>query len=89
MVRRHDPPHALELEAHSGPLGSARIALDIRPWDKHTLVILDAHPRRGVGALHNGVVDFLLQQRHRRMLGRLARVVEKSTPDRSRESADV
>lgn len=90
VVRRHEPPHVLELEAHSGPLGSARIALDIRPWGEHTLVVLDEHPLRGPGgALHNGAVDFLLQQRHRRMLGRLAQVVEESTPDRGGDRADV
>ncbi|GHH36233.1 SRPBCC family protein [Streptomyces candidus] len=90
VVRRHDPPHALELEAHSGPLGSARIAFDIRPWGEDTLVILDEHPLRGVGgALHNSVVDLLMQQRHRLMLGRLARVVEESAPQRSEQSADV
>jgi uncharacterized protein YndB with AHSA1/START domain len=90
VVRRYEPPHALELEAHSGPLGSARIAFDIRPWGEHTLVLLDEHPLRGVGgALHNGVVDFFLSQRHRLMLGRLARVVEESTPDRSGERVDV
>ncbi|MFJ6694812.1 SRPBCC family protein [Streptomyces sp. NPDC091272] len=90
VVRRHDPPRALELEAHSGPLGTARIALDIRPWGDDTLVIMDEHPLRGVGgALHNGALDALLQLRHRRMLGRLARVVEESAPDRSGEPVDV
>ncbi|MFD3518399.1 SRPBCC family protein [Streptomyces sp. NPDC058657] len=99
VVRRYDPPHALELEARSGPLGTARIALDIRAWGEHTLVIVDEHPLRGVGgALHNGAVDFLLQQRHRRMLGRLATVVEESAPeggpsrsgsDRSGDAVDV
>ena len=90
VVRGHEPPRFLELEAHSGPLGTARIAFDIRPWGEHTLVILDEHPLRGVGgALHNGALDALLQLRHRRMLGRLARLVEESTPDRSGTSADA
>ncbi|MFD6417643.1 SRPBCC family protein [Streptomyces sp. NPDC060194] len=98
VVRRHDPPHVLELEAHSGALGSARIAFDIRPWGEHTLVVLDEHPLRGPGAaVHNGVVDALMQLRHRRMLARLAEVVERTTseqgprrrPERGRDSADV
>ncbi|WP_405652238.1 SRPBCC family protein [Streptomyces sp. RK9] len=90
VVRRHEPPRALELEAHSGPLGTARIAFDIRPWGEHTLVILDEHPLRGMGgALHNSALDALLQLRHRRMLGQLARVVEESAPDRGGKAVHV
>ncbi len=77
VVRRYDPPQWLELEAHSGPLGTARIAFDIRAWGEGTLVILDEHPLRGMGGtLHNAAFDALLQLRHRSMLGRLARLVE-------------
>ncbi|WP_445397891.1 SRPBCC family protein [Streptomyces sp. LE64] len=80
VVRRFEPPRHLELEAHN-PLGSARIALDIRPWGDHTLVILDEHPLRGAaGALHNTLVDALIQLRHRRMLPSLATVVEREHP---------
>ncbi|MFC8124823.1 SRPBCC family protein [Streptomyces sp. NPDC057302] len=90
VVRRTEPPHALELEAYSGPLGTARIAFDIRPWGEHTLVILDEHPLRGVGgALHNSALDALLQLRHRRLLSQLARVVEESTPDRGGKAVHV
>lgn len=81
VVRRADRPHALELEAESGPLGSARIAFDIRPWGDGTLVILDEHPLRGPGgALHNTLLDAAIQLRHRRMLKRLAKLVEAWTP---------
>ncbi|MFB6718491.1 MULTISPECIES: SRPBCC family protein [unclassified Streptomyces] len=45
-VRRLDALRALELEAHGGPLGTARIAFDVRPWGDKTLVILDEHPLR-------------------------------------------
>ncbi|WP_392667572.1 SRPBCC family protein [Streptomyces sp. LN785] len=77
VVRLLDPPRALELEADSGPLGTARIAFDIRPWGDETLVVVDEHPLRGVGGrLHNAAVDALLQMRHRTMLKRLAGVVE-------------
>ncbi|MFC8127462.1 SRPBCC family protein [Streptomyces sp. NPDC057302] len=90
VVRCHEPPRTLELEAYSGPLGTARIAFDVRPWGEHTLVILDEHPLRGVGgALHNSALDALLQLRHRRMLGQLARVVEESTPDRGEKAVDA
>ncbi|MEV0494127.1 SRPBCC family protein [Streptomyces atratus] len=90
-VRRLDRPHALELEADSGPLGTARIAFDIRPWgDNKTLVILDEHPLQGFGgALHNSVMDAVLQVRHRTMLARLAKVVEDGTVERNGRPAST
>ncbi|MER5766166.1 SRPBCC family protein [Streptomyces sp. NPDC001985] len=78
-VRDVEPPHRIELEADSGRLGTARIAIEVRPWGEHTLVVVDEHPLRGPGGhLHNAAFDALLQLRHRRMLGRLAEVVERS-----------
>ena len=80
-VRRIERPRVLELEAHAGPLGTARISLDIRPWGEDTLVIVDEHPLRGGGArVHNLVVDAVLQIRHRSMLHRLAKAVESAAP---------
>lgn len=77
VVRRYEPPQWLELEAYSGILGTARIAVELRPWGDDTLVILDEHPLRGPGGtLHNAAVDTLIQLRHRTMLSRLADVVE-------------
>ncbi|GAA1149209.1 SRPBCC family protein [Streptomyces hebeiensis] len=88
VVRRHEPPRALELEAYIGPLGSARIAFDVRPWGEETLVILDEHPLRGFGgSAHNAAVDAVLQLRHRGMLRRLARVVERDVPGARGSSA--
>ncbi|MEI7031705.1 SRPBCC family protein [Streptomyces pratensis] len=82
VVRRIDRPGALELEAESGPLGSARIAFDIRPWGDKTFVIVDEHPLRGVGGfLHNALLDSVLQIRHRTMLARLARLVEEGAAE--------
>ncbi|MFI6088381.1 SRPBCC family protein [Streptomyces sp. NPDC051218] len=86
-VRRCEEPGILELEADSGWLGAARIALDVRPWGEYALVIVDEHPLTGPGGmLHNAAVDALIQLRHRAMLARLADVVEKS-PKRTYESA--
>ncbi|MFD0020634.1 SRPBCC family protein [Streptomyces sp. NPDC058382] len=77
VVRRSEPIGVLELEADSGPLGTARIAMELRPWGEHTLVILDEHPLRGAGGtLHNGLLDVVQQARNRAMLGRLARLCE-------------
>ncbi|MER5555419.1 SRPBCC family protein [Streptomyces sp. NPDC002793] len=76
-VRRLERPEVLELEANSGPLGTARIAFDIRPWGDKTLVLLTEHPLQGLGGtLHNVALDAVLQLRHRAMLGRLAKVVD-------------
>ncbi|MEU8624596.1 SRPBCC family protein [Streptomyces sp. NPDC048669] len=85
VVRRNEPTAVLELEADSGPLGSARIAIELRPWGEHTLIIFDEHPLRGAGgALHNGLLDAAQQVRHRVMLGRLARLCEAGeVPPRS------
>lgn len=87
VVRRYDPPGALELEAHAGPLGTARIAFDIRGWGEGTLVIVDEHPLRGIGGRsHNAMVDRLLQLRHRHMLKRLRQAVD-AEPARTRVGA--
>jgi hypothetical protein len=77
VVRRLERPGALELEAYSGPLGTARIAFDVRPWGDETLVLLNEHPLQGLGGvLHNAALDAVLQFRHRAMLGRLAEAVD-------------
>ncbi|MFF4566338.1 SRPBCC domain-containing protein [Streptomyces sp. NPDC001435] len=81
VVRRTEPPRWLELEAESGRLGTARIAIEMRPWGGHTLVIVDEHPLRGLGGvLHAAPLDLLIQLRHRSMLPRLARTVERTSP---------
>ncbi|MEU7335619.1 SRPBCC family protein [Streptomyces sp. NPDC007074] len=79
VVRRSEPASVLELEADSGCLGTARIAIELRPWGEHTLLIFDEHPLRGAGgALHNGILDAAQQVRHRVMLARLARLCEET-----------
>ncbi|MFI1439747.1 SRPBCC family protein [Streptomyces fructofermentans] len=73
VVRACAEERELELEAGAGALGTARIAIELRPWGDDTLVIIDEHPLRGVGGLlHNVGVEALVQLRHRAMLGRLA-----------------
>jgi uncharacterized protein YndB with AHSA1/START domain len=77
-VRLCEPLRRLELEASAGRLGSARISLQLIPWGAaETLVVVDEHPLRGPSArLHGAPLELLLQWRHRRMLERLAGVVE-------------
>jgi hypothetical protein len=77
VVRPCEEGGDLELEVHAGPLGTARIAIELRPWGEHCLVIVDEHPLQGAGGrLHNIGFDALIQLRHRTMLGRLARLCE-------------
>ncbi|MFJ9011701.1 SRPBCC family protein [Streptomyces canus] len=77
VVRRCEEGVDLELEAHAGPLGTARIAIELRPWGEHCLVIVDEHPLQGAGGrLHNVGFEALIQIRHRTMLARLARLCE-------------
>ncbi|MFJ5776917.1 SRPBCC family protein [Streptomyces sp. NPDC093094] len=89
VVRRCEEGAALELEAHAGPLGTARIAFELRPWGEHCLVIVDEHPLRGAGGrLHNAGVEVVIQLRHRAMLRRLAEVCEARQRDHG-EAAPV
>ncbi|MFI0151356.1 SRPBCC family protein [Streptomyces lydicus] len=84
IVRRCDPPRELELEVDSGSLGTARIAIDVRPWGEDSIVIVDEHPLTGPGGvLHNAALDAFLQLRHRSMLSRLAKLVESVPRDLS------
>ncbi|WP_333773731.1 SRPBCC family protein [Streptomyces sp. IBSBF 3136] len=77
VVRHCVEGSVLELEAHAGPLGTARIAIELRPWGEHCLVIVDEHPLQGAGgALHNLGFEVLIQLRHRAMLARLAKACE-------------
>jgi uncharacterized protein YndB with AHSA1/START domain len=77
VVRRCEKGSALELEAKAGKLGTARIAIELRPWGSDTLVIVDEHPLRGPGGMvHNTGLELLIHLRHRAMLARLAKLCE-------------
>jgi uncharacterized protein YndB with AHSA1/START domain len=79
VVRQEERPARLALEVDSGRLGTARVDVEIRPWGRDSLVIVDEHPLTGAGGLlHNVALDAVLQMRHRRMLARLAELVEHS-----------
>ncbi|MDG9719911.1 SRPBCC family protein [Streptomyces sp. DH24] len=87
VVRRCVEGSVLELEAHAGVLGTARIAMELRSWGEHCLIIVDEHPLRGAGGmLHNAGVEALIQLRHRAMLARLAHLCE--SPDAPDPAAD-
>ncbi|MET9759118.1 SRPBCC family protein [Streptomyces sp. NPDC006372] len=82
VVRHHEEGTRLELEAHAGVLGTARIAIELRPWGEHCLVIVDEHPLSGAGGrMHNVGFEALIQLRHRAMLARLAELCEGEARD--------
>ncbi|MGW6737430.1 SRPBCC family protein [Streptomyces sp. NPDC055013] len=85
VVRRCEPGVSMELEAHAGALGTARIAIELRPWGRKCLVLVDEHPLQGAGGrLHNVGFEALIQLRHRAMLARLARLCESEAKDARR-----
>ncbi len=87
IVRVHEPPERLELEASAGRLGTARIAIRVTPWGEGTLITMDEHPLRGaVARLHTAPVDVALQLRHRLMLSRLRSVVEEGRSRQDKEA---
>ncbi|MDI9835403.1 SRPBCC family protein [Streptomyces sp. KAU_LT] len=91
VVRRYEEGRLLELEAKAGPLGTARISIEVRPWGEKTLVIVDEHPLQGAGGmLHNAGFEALIQLRHRTMLARLARICEgEATSDERPDRQDT
>ncbi|MGW4808953.1 SRPBCC family protein [Kitasatospora sp. NPDC004272] len=79
VVRICEPGRRLELEAAADPLGTARIAFSLVPWGDDTLLLLDEHPLRGIGArLENPLTELLLHLRNRRLLANLARNATRS-----------
>jgi carbon monoxide dehydrogenase subunit G len=68
----------LELQAHAGSFGSARVSIRLMDWGEgKTLVIIDEHPLTGPPArFHNAFVELLLRLRNRRMAASLKGVVE-------------
>jgi uncharacterized protein YndB with AHSA1/START domain len=81
-VRLVEHGQHLELEAHAGWLGSARVSIRLLAWGtEQTVVILDEHPLTGAGARwHSVPMEGLLRVRNERMLRSLAEVVERRHP---------
>lgn len=80
-VRIAEPCRELQMEAHAGRLGTARLAIELLPWGDDTVVIFDEHPLSGRGARwHNVAVEALMRFRNRHMLRRLAELVEQRHP---------
>lgn len=87
-VRNAERPRMLEMEVHAGRIGTARLLFDIRPWGEHTVVVLDEHPLSGPGAhVHNMLIDLGLRFRNRRMLDKLAKLIEIEYDDNAPATA--
>jgi uncharacterized protein YndB with AHSA1/START domain len=81
-VRQVEKGRRLGLEADAGPLGSARIVIDLDEWGGGTVVVLDEHPLRGPAYwLHSAVSETVLLVRGRPMVNQLARLVERRHPE--------
>ncbi|WP_436776356.1 SRPBCC family protein [Yinghuangia sp. YIM S09857] len=90
VVRLCDPGKRLELEALAPPLGSARISIELLPWDGETVALVDEHPLRGPAArLHGPPGEALLHLRNRKMLRNLARVAVEPPTTAHNGSAPV
>ncbi|HLH57799.1 MAG TPA: SRPBCC family protein [Streptosporangiaceae bacterium] len=81
-VRLVEPGKRLELEVQAGPVGTARVAIELIPWgEERTVVILDEHPLSGLGARwHSIIVEGVLRLRNERMLRSLADLVRRRNP---------
>ncbi|SEK46818.1 SRPBCC family protein [Streptacidiphilus jiangxiensis] len=78
-VRICESARRLELEASAKPFGTVRIAFTLIPWARNTLVILDEHPLRGLGArLQGPPTEFALHLRNRQLLDNLARTAARA-----------
>lgn len=77
VVRRCEWGEVLALEARAGAFGTARIAVESRPWDEECLVTVDEHPLRGVGGrVRDPAVKALVPVRHRARPTRPAELCE-------------
>ncbi|HET6793899.1 MAG TPA: SRPBCC family protein [Acidimicrobiales bacterium] len=78
FVRISEPPGRLELEARALPVGTLRISIEVMPWGDEALVVIDEHPLRGPSLLmENPLVEGILTLRNRRMVRKLAQLVER------------
>lgn len=76
VVRDVDAPRRLELEADVWPLG-ARVAMDVKAWGAHALVVLEEHWIRGPYFLMaNPLLHLALNARNRLMVKGLAEHAE-------------
>lgn len=89
IVRLMEPCRRLELEAHAGRLGTARISIELLAWgEDRTVVIIDEHPLTGPGAWwHSAPLDAALRLRNRRMMRSLARIVTERHEGRQPSAA--
>lgn len=80
-VEEWDPPHRAVFVARGGPIGEARVQIDVRPSPSGCLVRMEETPVSGPATLVPGpVADPAIWIRNREALYRLSLIVE--SPDR-------
>lgn len=76
-VLRSDPPRVLILEARLGPLGSARVEIELRAKGAGTHVVFKETGMRGPNRLLQPAGDLLLRGRNKWSLDRLKELAEQ------------
>jgi hypothetical protein len=71
-----EPPSRLVLDAREGPLGVARVVVELHEADGGTRVVLSERGRHGASRLLHPAGDFLLRGRNRWSLDRLKALAE-------------
>lgn len=76
-VVESQPPRRLVLDARLGPLGSARVVIELHERSGGTTVVLAEHGARGASRLLYPAGELLLRGRNRWSLDRLRAIVER------------
>ncbi|MFJ4037782.1 SRPBCC family protein [Microbacterium sp. NPDC090007] len=81
VMRVWDPPHRVVLEPHGGPIGVARVAIDVKPRGDACVVRLQEEPMTGpTRILPDTVFDAVTRWRNAETLHRLALLAEGGAP---------
>ncbi len=72
-----EPPRRLVLDARLGPLGTARVTIELREHGGGTIVVLTEQGTRGPTRLLAPAGDLVLRGRNRWSLDRLKEIVER------------
>ncbi|MBM3714160.1 SRPBCC family protein [Microbacterium sp. LMI1-1-1.1] len=84
VVRVWDPPRRVVLEPHGGPIGVARVAIDVKPRGDTCVVRIQEEPVTGPTRLLPDVVfDAVTRWRNAETLHRLAYLAEGGAPGTS------
>ena len=90
VMRVWDPPYHAVLEAHGGPIGIARVTLDVKPRGDACVVRLQEEPVTGpTKILPDVVFDAITRWRNAETLHRLAYLAEGGAPGAAGGAAGI